>query len=367
MYLVLASKSPRRRDLLVQAGYNIQINASKVDETVEETDPVEKVMAIAKKKGMDIYNIHNDDQAVVLSADTIVVINNYILGKPKDKEDARLMIKMLQGNVHQVYTAVFIKSKEKEDWFYEKTDVYVSPMNDVEIEEYISTSEPYDKAGAYGIQGMFFKYISSINGDYYNVMGLPINKVREVLGQYSFDEKIYCLVCKHEVNKDDKFCNNCGSKIKSVYDNQICPSCHTLNNSKNKYCERCGRELHGKVSIIYNKNECMICHHVNKEQSQYCEACGALLNDESNITKKKNDKKEYTMTAFILSLVAMGTTGLGLGFISFIPGIVAVILSSIGLKNGYRGKNVLSLLFGILGILSSITYILFILWIDNAV
>ena len=109
----------------------------------------------------------------------------------------------------------------------------------------------------------------------------------------------------------------------------------------------------------------MICHHVNKEHSQYCEACGSLLNDESNVTKKTNNKKEYTMTAFILSLVAMGTTGLGLGFISFIPGIIAIIFSCINLKNGHRGKNILSLLFGILGVLSSITYILFLLWLDE--
>ena len=93
MYLVLASKSPRRRELLTQAGFQFQINVSNVDETVEETNPVDKVLAIAKKKGLDIYNKYNDDEAVILSADTIVVINNDILGKPKDKEDARLMIK----------------------------------------------------------------------------------------------------------------------------------------------------------------------------------------------------------------------------------------------------------------------------------
>ncbi len=184
MYLVLASKSPRRKELLTQAGYQFQVDVSNVDENVEETNPVDKVLAIAKKKGLDVFSKYNDNEAVILSADTIVVINNEVLGKPKDKDDARLMIKMLQNNTHQVYTAVFIKSSQNEDCFVEKTDVNVGEMTNEEIEEYINTNEPYDKAGGYGIQGIFSRYISSINGDYYNVMGLPIYKVRQVLKKY---------------------------------------------------------------------------------------------------------------------------------------------------------------------------------------
>lgn len=185
MNLILASKSPRRKELLTQAGYQFKTMVSDVDETVDETNPIEKVLAIAKKKGNDVFNKYNFNDVVILSADTIVVINNEVLGKPKNVDDARLMINKLQNNVHQVYTAVYIKSQNNEDWFVEKTDVSVGEMTEEEIEEYINTSEPYDKAGGYGIQGIFSRYISSIKGDYYNVMGLPIYKVREVLKKYN--------------------------------------------------------------------------------------------------------------------------------------------------------------------------------------
>ena len=192
MYLVLASKSPRRRELLNQAGFQFQVNVSNVDEIVDEINPVEKVLAIAKKKGLDIYSKYNDEEAVVLSADTIVVINNQVLGKPKDKDDARLMMKMLQNNVHQVYTAVFIKSSQFEDHFVEKTDVFVGEMSNEEIEKYIDTKEPYDKAGGYAVQGIFGKYIEKIDGDYYNVVGLPICAILRELRKAGIDLKKDC-------------------------------------------------------------------------------------------------------------------------------------------------------------------------------
>lgn len=356
MYLVLASQSPRRRDLLIQAGYRFQINVSRVDETVEETNPIDKVMAIAKKKGLDVFSKYTDDQAVVLSADTIVVINDYILGKPKDKEDARLMLKMLQNNTHQVYTAVFIKSNDNEQLFYEKTDVLVSSMTDEEIEQYISTTEPYDKAGGYAIQGIFSKYISKINGDYYNVMGLPINKVREALKQYSFEEKTYCLVCKNEVKPDDVFCQHCGTKLKNKYENQVCPHCHKLNDSKNKYCIYCGKELLGKVAIVYNKNECMICHHINDEKSQYCESCGALLETTKEEKENVNVKKSYCTFTFITGIISLGLVVQIIGgYISFIPGILAIIFGIISFKRESNVKNLLGFIFGIIGCIASIT------------
>ena len=182
MKLVLASKSPRRKEILAQAGYEFEIVVSNVDENVEEEKAEDKVLAIAKKKGLDIYSkINQAEDSVILSADTIVVLDNIILGKPKDKEDARNMISLLNGKTHQVYTAVYIKGKNIEYQFLEKTDVDIVPMNIEEIEEYINTKEPYDKAGSYAIQGIFSKYISAINGDYYNVMGLPICKVNSIL------------------------------------------------------------------------------------------------------------------------------------------------------------------------------------------
>ncbi len=186
MFLVLASQSPRRKEILEQAGYNIKICPSHVDENVEEEKPENKVLAIATKKGLDIYK-KSDVEDVVLSADTIVVIDDQILEKPKDKIDARKMIKILQGKKHYVLTAVFIKSIFKEVSFVEKTEVIVDEMTEEEIEQYINTKEPYDKAGGYAIQGIFSKYISAINGDFYNVMGLPISKVRKALKEFNLD------------------------------------------------------------------------------------------------------------------------------------------------------------------------------------
>lgn len=354
MYLVLASQSPRRRELLTQAGYHFQINVSNVDENVEENDPINKVMAIAKKKGLDVFSKYIDDQAVVLSADTIVVINDYILGKPKDKEDARLMLKMLQNNTHQVYTAVFIKSNDNEQLFYEKTEVCISEITDEEIEEYISTTEPYDKAGGYAIQGIFSKYISKINGDYYNVMGLPINKVREALKQYIFEEKLYCLVCKNKVTENDVFCKHCGTKIKTSYANQVCPHCHKLNDSKNKYCIQCGKQLFGNAAIVYAKNECMICHHINDEKSKYCEFCGALL-EVKKAEEVKNNKKSYCTHTFVTGIISLGLVVQVIGgYIAFAPGILAIIFGIISFKRESNVKNLLGFIFGICGCIISI-------------
>lgn len=354
MYLVLASKSPRRRELLTQAGYQFQINVSHVDETVEETNPIDKVLAIAKKKGIDVFNKYNNEEAVILSADTIVVINNDVLGKPKDKDEARLMIKMLQNNVHQVYTAVYIKSSLYEESFVEKTEVNVGKMTDEEIEDYINTKEPYDKAGGYGIQGIFSRYISSINGDYYNVMGLPIYKVRQALKQYNFTKKKFCIVCKNEITTEDEFCPHCGNKIKNKYENQVCPTCHKINSPNNKYCINCGKELLGKVVIVSNKNECMICHHINKENTKYCESCGTILDGIKDIEKPSTIiKKDYGNKAFTCGIISLAT-GLYMitALLAIIPGILAIIFSSISLKRGYRGKNILGLIFGIIGLLS---------------
>ena len=128
---------------------------------------------------------HPED--LVICADTIVLYKKQILGKPKDKEDARRMINLLSNNMHYVLTAVFISLNNRIETFVETTKVYVDKLTIDEIEDYINSPEPYDKAGAYGIQGTFSKYIIKINGDYYNVMGLPVNKtyklLQEMLGE----------------------------------------------------------------------------------------------------------------------------------------------------------------------------------------
>lgn len=182
MKLILASKSPRRKEILEMAGYDFSVKVSNADENVKAKSVKQMSLMIAKRKCDAVFEENKD--CVIISADTIVYINKKVLEKPKDKDDCREMIKLIQDNVHEVYTSVVVKSSEKEMSFLEKTKVFVSKMSDEEIEEYINTSEPYDKAGAYAIQGIFAKYVSKIEGDYYNVMGLPICRLNKVLKEF---------------------------------------------------------------------------------------------------------------------------------------------------------------------------------------
>ena len=326
MYLILASKSPRRKELLELAGYTFDIEVSNVDETVEETNPVDKVMAIAKKKGIDIYNKLNSESAVILSADTIVVINNQVLGKPKDKDDVRLMMKMLQNNIHQVYTAVYIKSNLYEDWFYEKTDVVVGEMTDAEIEQYINTKEPYDKAGGYGIQGIFSKYISSINGDYYNVMGLPIHKVNNALKKYDFSNTKICPVCNGTIRENSNFCSNCGTKI--INNDQLieCKHCLRLNNKKNNFCSNCGKEF-------------------TKE-----------------IIESKPKGKDLGILALTFGILGLASVIFGtVAFIFFPFAIVGLIISIINIRKPSKVKTILGLIFSAGGILINIILLMYLM------
>jgi len=206
--IVLASKSPRRKELIEDAGFKTIIIPSDADENIEEKDPAELVMKLSAIKALSVYELIKDntgkceelleisnnagktdinigEQDIVLGADTVVCAGGKILGKPADKDEAREMIKLLEGNVHSVFTGftlVFANGKTVTD--YAETKVHVYPMSDEEIENYISTSEPYDKAGAYGIQGLFGKYVEKIDGDYNNVVGLPVSKIIYILKNY---------------------------------------------------------------------------------------------------------------------------------------------------------------------------------------
>lgn len=187
MKIILGSKSPRRKEILEMAGFDFEVLVSDVDENVSETKAEDKVIAIASRKANAIFDIVKNDMKnkIIVCADTIVVTKNgEVLEKPKDKEDARRMISEIQGTLHYVYTAYVIKTKEKEVKGLEKTEVYVVKMSDEEIDEYVNMKEPYDKAGAYAIQGFFGKYISHINGDYYNVMGLPLCKICQEIKRF---------------------------------------------------------------------------------------------------------------------------------------------------------------------------------------
>lgn len=178
--LILGSKSPRRKEILEMVKIPFKIILKDVVEDIDSLDPIEYVLSTSLKKAQAIIEEVNEDD-IVLCCDTIVYIDNLILGKPKDKNAASEMIKRIQGKTHSVLTGVYLGNKISSQSFYEKTEVTVSKMSDNEIEEYINTKEPYDKAGGYAIQGIFGKFIERIQGDFYNVMGLPINHVYQVL------------------------------------------------------------------------------------------------------------------------------------------------------------------------------------------
>ncbi len=190
--IILGSASPRRRELLSQIGVSFEVRTSGREEIYHSVIPEEIVRELALMKAENVAGDLTDEQneapkdTIVIGADTIVVLDGKILGKPVDEKDAADMIGALQGRSHEVYTGVAILDYDAQG---EKnvsvhavgTKVYVNPMDEAEISAYIDTGEPMDKAGAYGIQGRFAAYIDRIEGDYYNVVGLPVSYVYQAL------------------------------------------------------------------------------------------------------------------------------------------------------------------------------------------
>lgn len=179
--IILASGSPRRREILTQVGISFLVKPSNADETINDgLEPSNVVKELAYRKAVDIAN-QEDGDCIVIGSDTVVAYDDEILGKPADEADAFRMLSQIQGKTHHVYTGVSIihiqNGVHNVDTFYEDTQVVVCPMSETEIWDYIHTGEPMDKAGAYGIQGAFAAYIQRIHGDYYNVVGLPISKI----------------------------------------------------------------------------------------------------------------------------------------------------------------------------------------------
>ena len=175
MKLVLASKSPRRSEILKNAGIKFTVRVADADETIPEgTKPEDAVVFLAARKALAVERA---DDETVLGADTIVVLDDKILGKPKDREDAFNMLSGLSGRVHSVFTGVCAVGNGTSLTFAEETKVKFYSLTDDEINEYLDTDEPYDKAGAYGIQGIASKFIQGIEGDYFNVVGLPVSSV----------------------------------------------------------------------------------------------------------------------------------------------------------------------------------------------
>ncbi len=183
--IILGSASPRRRELLSQIGIEFTVRVSEKEEVYHSETPEEIVKELALMKAKNIAEEIKAD-TVIIGADTVVVLDQKILGKPEDEEDAFRMLKSLQGRPHEVYTGVAVLSRDREKGrlvrsHAVKTAVYVHEMTDDEIRSYIATGEPADKAGGYGIQGAFAKYIDRIDGDYYNVVGLPVSYVYQTL------------------------------------------------------------------------------------------------------------------------------------------------------------------------------------------
>lgn len=184
--IILASASPRRKELLNQIGICPEIMPSDLEEHVTSSVPKEVVEELSGQKAAHIWDIckeHDAERLVVIGSDTVVSVGGRILGKPKSEEEAVDMIRALAGGSHQVYTGVTLISPQKSITFSEKTDVSVYPMTEKEICEYIACGESMDKAGAYGIQGRFAAYIEKIEGSYTNVMGLPVGRVYQEMKQ----------------------------------------------------------------------------------------------------------------------------------------------------------------------------------------
>ena len=184
--IILASGSPRRKELLLQIGIVPEIIVSHVEEKITSDIPAEVVMSLAEQKAVDVAK-EMPEGTVILGSDTVVAADGKILGKPKSHEEAYEMIRRLAGRSHQVYTGVCLVKKGPEGEadtvvsFSDETDVNVSPMTEKEIREYADSEEPMDKAGSYAVQGFFARYIDGLKGSYANVMGLPVHLVYQEL------------------------------------------------------------------------------------------------------------------------------------------------------------------------------------------
>ena len=196
MKIILASASPRRKEILSELGVDFTVLAADTDESCNFPDPEEYAMELAKRKGQAAYaeikrrmkSGEDGSDAVIISADTVVYVNGEILGKPKDEDDAYRMLELISGREHTVITGIGVTVGGVTTAAYAATLVGVARIPKDEILKYIATGDPFDKAGAYGIQGEFSKWIKGINGCYFNVVGLPTNALNnlfyEVTGEY---------------------------------------------------------------------------------------------------------------------------------------------------------------------------------------
>lgn len=188
--IILASSSPRRRDLLTKAGVSFQVMPSRSEEKSSGGTPAQIVEELSWQKAADVAGSVQGDM-IVIGSDTLVAYEDEILGKPKDEEDAVRMLTMLQGKTHQVYTGVTVIVRDEEDertkTFSKRTDVTFYPVTEEEIRAYVATKDPMDKAGSYDIRGDFSIYIKEICGDYNTVVGLPVSALFWEMKQMGID------------------------------------------------------------------------------------------------------------------------------------------------------------------------------------
>ena len=184
MKIVLASKSPRRKEILEGLGLKFDIIVADADERSDEVEPRARVAELAMVKGRAVLSAIGDaTETLIIASDTLVYAEKEFLGKPRDKSDARRMIKMLSGKAHSVVSGLYVYFNGKEIAAADETKVLFDEMTEAEIENYISTEEPYDKAGGYAVQGLASLYINGIEGDYFNVVGLPVHLLYRTLKQ----------------------------------------------------------------------------------------------------------------------------------------------------------------------------------------
>lgn len=179
MQLILASASPRRKELLGLFHIPFVVHVADIDETMDNTkSPFDEVARVSRLKALAISR---EDEDIVIAADTIVVCEGKVLGKPKTEEEAVSMLRLLSGRDHQVMTGCTVLRGNRAETFTEVTDLHFRPLSQTEIEHYVATGEPMDKAGSYGIQGGAALFCERMVGDYYNVMGLPVCRLGQVL------------------------------------------------------------------------------------------------------------------------------------------------------------------------------------------
>ena len=186
---IVASASPRRKEILSMGGFGFRIIPSDCDETIKEKlSPEETVKVLAERKALSV--LEKNENSVVLGCDTVVALGDEILGKPADREDAFKMIKALSGKTHRVCTGVCIADKDKTNTFVSVAEVEFYELSDETAESYVATGECDDKAGAYGIQGLGGTLVKSIKGDYYAIVGLPYAETVRVLSKFGIRGKI---------------------------------------------------------------------------------------------------------------------------------------------------------------------------------